>query len=56
LLKEYAMMWFILGALGFGAFCALGSPRRQYNTYNTYNDDSVVEAGYDSCCDGDRDE
>lgn len=28
------MFWFILGALGFGALCALGSPRRQY----TYND------------------
>ena len=54
------MMWFILGAIGLGALCALGGSRRTVNNY--YTNDGVVEtecdnggssfdSGYESCSD-----
>jgi len=53
------MFWFILGAIGFGVLCALGSGRRQYVTNNYYTNDGYVETDGDSgggYCDGGRDE
>ena len=53
------MMWFILGAIGLGVLCALGSPRRTVvNNYydNDGGDRDCDYGGGGGYCEGDRDE
>jgi hypothetical protein len=55
------MFWFVLGAIGFGALCALGGSSRRTVVNNYYTNDGYVETdGGGSCnnsCDsGSRDD
>ena len=52
------MFWFILGAIGFGVLCALGSSRRTV-VNNYYDNDGYVETDCDNSggyCEESRDE
>ena len=47
------MFWFILGAIGFGALCALGSGRRNYDQREFVNEYDYEPGDCGGCDDRD---